>query len=434
MRLTVAGALAVAALVGLPSVAARPGQATPLVGANYTQLAMIGPCGRLYILLHGHEPGQRRAMRLQLAAMRAAGLQSLRFFVWHDHAGEAWEAIPSAGGRLVEPYRGNFVAYLEAARALGFQRLEIVFGPVLGNDPMAIWGGRPYEPALFDENWSLVQDVRALAKEHGPPTRFDLLNEGAPSDGQVVKPQVMDYIARLYRNYVDAYGNDDVTVSTIYQQIDPTRLPNLLEALRASGRPLPTYFEIHPDYDALLAIRDLRDADRVLSATGLAQPLVIGEAPYDDGPAAKAFKEFVDESGREVTDVLEWPLQRGSRCAHFSVGPPYRAIAYVQALQGSAALTATGRLSASLPASGLASLTNGAGLPVTALADGVYELRVADRSRTAGFVLRGPGIARATGARSSGITIWKLALKAGTYRFGATSGPRRAFSVLQAPK
>lgn len=418
------------ALVGASArAAARGDEPGPLVGANYTELAQTGTCGRRYIVRHGHEPGARRAMRLQLAAMRAAGIESLRFFIWHDHDGAAFETIPSAGGRLVEPYRSNFVAYLQAARELGFKGLEIVFGPVLANDPMAIYGGIPYDPALFDENWSLIQDVRALAKENGPPSRFDLLNEGAPSDGQVLKSQIIGYIARLYRAYVDAFGNDDVTVSTIYQQIDPTRLPNLLTAFRASGRAMPTYFEVHPDYIADWAIRDLKDVDAGLAAAGLRQPLVVGEAPYDDLPVAAAVRAFLDQSQREVTDVLEWPLESTSACRGFSVAPPYRASAYIEKLRGKSALAGTYLLSGSVSSTGVASLQTG-GLPVTALEDGIYRVRVDDRSSRAGFALAGPGLARSTAARFRGARLWKVMLKPGVYRYGSSAG-RSSFTVLR---
>lgn len=393
---------------------ASVGQASPLIGTNYTELTGGFGCGRRSILRHGHEPGALRMMRLQLAAMRAAGIESLRFFIWHDHDGAAFETIPSAGGRVVEPYRSTLVTYLEAARDLRYKRVEIVFGPVLANDPMAIYGGVPYDPALFDENWALIRDVRALAKEHGPPSRFDLLNEGAPSDAQALKPQVTDYLARLYRNYVDAFGNQDVTVSTIYQRIDPTRLPNLLAALRASRRPLPGFFEIHPDYAGFQAFEDLRDVDAVLSTEGLHQPLEVGEGPYNDAAFAAAVGRFVSESTREVSDVLEWPLQYLSGCRDFSVGPPYRATALIRALKGDPALAATRLLQASLPAAGNPTLTDSAGLPVTALEDGVYSIRIEDRSSRAGFWLAGPHLRRATGGRFRGSSVWRVKLRAGT--------------------
>jgi hypothetical protein len=248
-----------------------------------------------------------------------------------------------------------------------------------------------------------------------------------------LKPQISDYIARLYRKYVDAFGNEDVTVSTIYQQIDPTRLPNLLAALRASGRAMPAYFEIHPDYGSVQALRDLEDMDRGLAAAGLQQPLVVGEGPYDNVLQAEAIKTFLDESAREVTDVLEWPLEVGSACRDFSVAPPYRATAYIEKLGGSAALAATLALAASVSPAGEVSLTSADGLHVTALEDNAYRLRVDDRSTSAGFELAGPGLARNTGARFRGRVTWSLPLKPGVYRYGSTGGRRRSFTVLQAP-
>jgi hypothetical protein len=370
-------------------------------------------------------------MYLQLAAMRAAGIESLRFFVWHDHDGAAFETIPSAGGRLVEPYRGNFIAYLHDARALGFKSLEVVFGPVLGNDPQAIYGGVPYDPALFDENWSLIRDVRALAEQYGPTSRFDLLNEGAPSDAQALKAQVIDYIARLYGNYVDAYGNRDVTVSI--PSGDPTRLMNLLIALRESGRPLPTYFEIHPAYDPTAALRDLESIDAGLIAAGLDQPLIIGEGPYNDPEWAAAVHGFITRWTRPVTEVLEWPLQRNSTCDAFSVAPPYRANSYIQEFQGPQAVAVTTTLHASLPPTGRTSLQTAWGLLATALEDGTYSLDIFDRSTRAGFVLTGPGIRITTGGPFRGNRAWTLTLPPGVYTYGRGPKPNRRFTVLHGP-
>jgi hypothetical protein len=425
----VAGTLALAVI---PGAAARAGQSPPHVGMNYTELSLDGPCGRRYIVRHGNESGARQLMTDQLAAMRAAGVEILRFFIWYDHDGAAFEAIPSAGGQLVEPYRSNFVAYLQVARSLGYKRIEIVFGPVLANDPMAIYGGVPYDPALFEENWSLIRDVRALAKEFGPPSRFDLLNEGAPSDAQPLKAQIMDYLTRIYRRYVDSFGNDDVTVSTIYQHIDPSRLPNLISALRASGRPMPTYFEVHPDYFTVDALRDLIDTDDVLARAGLRQPLEVGEGPYNDAAFAAVVKSFISTSQRDVTDVLVWPLRLGSSCKDFSVAPPYRIGNLVQRLQGAATLASTRGLGGSVTPAGASSLINGVGLTVTALESGTFRLRVDDRSTAAGFILRGPGVHKQTAASFRGTVVWRLALRPGSYVYRATRGPRGRFVVLRA--
>jgi hypothetical protein len=59
-----------------------------------------------------------------------------------------------------------------------------------------------------------------------------------------------------------------------------------------------------------------------------------------------------------------------------------------------------------------------AALPGRNLRAGPYELVVRDRSPSAGFVLRGPGVRRATAARFVGTVTWRVRLVEGTYRYG----------------
>jgi hypothetical protein len=128
--------------------------------------------------------------------------------------------------------------------------------------------------------------VRPLVKQYGPEsTHFDLLNEGAPSDYLATKQQLADYIGRLYRNYVDAFGSEDVTVSSIVGWNDQSRVSNLIDTLRATGKPLPTWFEVHAGGPRLL--QDLQATDATLSAKGLSQPLVLGETSYNDAAGSR---------------------------------------------------------------------------------------------------------------------------------------------------
>src|SRR5262249_37932762 len=74
----------------------------PLVGANYSHFGVCG-CDAVYgegIVANGMV--NRSLIRRQLAAMRAAGIQSLRLFIWsmHDATGQTWGVVSSAGGRL----------------------------------------------------------------------------------------------------------------------------------------------------------------------------------------------------------------------------------------------------------------------------------------------------------------------------------------------
>src|SRR5205085_5220865 len=127
------------------------------------------------------------------------------------------------------------------------------------NDPVG-YPQNTYDPSLFEENWQLIRFVRGIVKQYGPlDTRFDLFNEGAPSDYLATKTQVEEYLAHMYSNYVDAFGNNDVTVSSIVGANDQSRIANLIDTLRSTGRPLPTWFEVHAYSTNVLA--DLRAAD-----------------------------------------------------------------------------------------------------------------------------------------------------------------------------
>ena len=57
------------------------------------------------------------------------------------------------------------------------------------------------------------------------------------------------------------------------------------------------------------------------------------------------------------------------------------------------------------------------GRPVRTLPEGEYTFVVQDRSRTAGFRLRGPGVRRETTVRFIGRATWTLSLAPGRYTF-----------------
>lgn len=66
-----------------------------------------------------------------------------------------------------------------------------------------------------------------------------------------------------------------------------------------------------------------------------------------------------------------------------------------------------------------ATLTAAGGrLSATRAAAGRYAIAVTDSSKTRGFRLTGPGVARATAKAFVGTTTWRVTLSPGTYRFG----------------
>ena len=84
------------------------------------------------------------------------------------------------------------------------------------------------------------------------------------------------------------------------------------------------------------------------------------------------------------------------------------------------------KLTAAVSASGKVSLR-----PTGGLSAGRVTVTISDGSRTDGFRLSGPGIARATGIAFTGRVTWTLALRPGTYAFSSVRHPKakHAFRV-----
>lgn len=419
-----AAALALAAVVG--GADARSTATGPLLGANFTHFGNTPPnCYGLGIIHHYDRPGVRKLVRTQLAAMRAAGLRTLRTLFYHSSEGDEWSFMPSSGGRLAEPYRSNLIRYLIDVRAAGFPSLTIAFNPWYSNDPVGYDNNR-YEPSKFEENWQLIRDVRPLVKKFGPATtHIDLINEGAP---EWYTPQLREYSAEMWKRYVDEFGRDDATVSVIVKTDEGgsfDRLPNLVDAIRATGRPLPAWFDVHPSFTAFSALADLRGVDDYLTREGLTQPLVIGEEVYDNAEVAKAIATFMRTSSRPVLEVMEWPLSRKGTTFDTCPTAPYRIAAYARALTDIKPYTVDARIS-----NGKLSLTS-EGVHVMALAAGLYSVVIHDASSRDGFRLMSPSFDRRTTARFRGIVTWRIRLhQYEELRYGGLHKPLRRVAVL----
>jgi hypothetical protein len=412
-------ALSAGLLAAAGSAPGRVVPRTPLIGADYTHYRYPG-CGLDDggIVARYGLPGVRRMVRLQLAAMRAAGIQTLRLLLWHvtDATGLRWGIVSSNDGRLGERDRANLIHFLGDVRDAGFLQLTLAFAPEGNDAPIPPAPGNVWDPSRFEVNWRLIQEVRPLLKRYGPPsTRVDLINEEAPPAWQTpeVIAQAETYIAHMWSNYVTAFGGADASFSSVGADgPDDTaaRMQNLVDALRSSGEPLPRWFDVHPpyDHDGMLAV--LRAVDETLSANGLSQPLVIGETAYDDASVASAIEEFEATSTRRVLEVMEWPARAGASCPP---SPPFEAGAYLRALTGAAPSM---RLTATLRPHDIG-LRTAYGNRVTALESGRYTIVFTDVSSGDDFHLTGPGVNRRTGVSHTGRTSWTIALHAGTYRY-----------------
>lgn len=313
---------------GLPSTTA----AGTLVGTNYTHTG-FAKCSweGNAVLPEYHRDEVRERVHAQLRAMRRRGVASLRTILWHmtDPGPNDWGPVPSRGGRLPEPYRTSLREYLQEVRRFGFRRLTVSLGPQYENSPV----DEGYDPAKLEENRRFVEDVRPLIKRHGPAdTRIDLINEGAPSDylDPALRRQMSDYATRIYAAYGRRFGTGDATISVIGPENlgdRGNRLQNLVDALRASGQPLPRWTEVHLTYAPDVVLHGLREVARVLRRNRLPVRIVIGETSYDDPGVAAAIERF-GGARAGVEEILPWYHRPGQRC---NASPPYSVAAYASA-------------------------------------------------------------------------------------------------------
>jgi len=77
------------------------GSEQPLIGATFTHTSLVGcDLNRTGIVLHDDSPGVRHLVQSQLAAMHAAGLQTIRILLWNmtDITSQDWGVLPRPVG------------------------------------------------------------------------------------------------------------------------------------------------------------------------------------------------------------------------------------------------------------------------------------------------------------------------------------------------
>jgi len=291
----------------------------PMLGANFTHIrpSPMDGCNleNTGIVFTYDKPGVRQTVQDNLKQMHDTGVSSLRLLLWFetDIGGNTWGIVPSVGGKMSDPYRTNLIQYLTDVKAAGYTTFTLSFGAGGSNDPMENYGNpdaAKYDPTKFDENWQFIQDVRAIVKQYGPAiVRFDLQNEGAPYDWLTdrVRQQVIDYHTKMYTNYVNAFGANDVTLG--FMGGVPGALTDLISIIKATGKPFPMWFHLSlygsTETDAL---NKLNDVETTLKQNNLQQPLVVGETFYNDPGTANAIKRYMQSTTRPVWEILEWPL------------------------------------------------------------------------------------------------------------------------------
>jgi hypothetical protein len=425
---------AIAAVLGLVPAAAATAATPTLIGATFTHTSVQGcHLDDNGIVLHYDRPEMRQLVRSQLAAMHKSGLQTIRILLWNmaDISDQDWGVIPSGANKIVEPYRSNLIRFVTDVRRAGFIRLTVHFSPQWTNNPIGEYDATGvtdrWDPSKFEENWRFIAAAHEIIKRYGPAsTHFDILSEGPPTHYQpaYIVDRLQSYIATMWSRYVDAFGKNDATVTVIGDLTQPDRLQHLIDALHASGHGFPGWFEVHGPWTSPDLYNVLMSFHETLVANGLTtQPLVIGEASYNNPATADDIARFVRDTGRPVDEVYQWwQRENGGLC--FSA--PYRGDAYINALTGRRApapapfrLIPAAPLYAVVSPRGQVTFKKQNGTTVKTLDSGTYKITIRDRSTRGGFHLSGPDFDETTGRQFVGKRVWHVDLGT-TAPYGST--------------
>lgn len=316
--LGLAGGVAVGAVAWPIYQAVRPGSASAAVsagvgGSNYGWYKLDGCSREAYGVVNSFDKASG-TITAQLKQLAQAGQQRLRIPIYHRHGADTGTVMDSTGGNLSAQSRQNLTDLLGAVAAAGFGEIQVTFIPINENFA-ANWSS--WNDDLYQENWSVIQNLRPIIAGAKIQYRIDLCNESIPTSGQAT---LLQYAQRLWGDYVGAFGKDDtVGFSIIGMDIDRVgQIPAVYQ-----GNP-PDLFDFHfyrndsgDEYQQFTAAHQLMNQQGYTS-----QGWTVSETYYNDATAADNVHRAVTDTGRTVFYLLQWPLEFGSSCSDVSVAPP----------------------------------------------------------------------------------------------------------------
>lgn len=311
-----AAIVSLAGTTGLATARPRRSAATAVDrgGSNYLSYRVDADCTREpYGVVDSYDKDPATIAR-QLAEMFTAGQRRLRIPVLHHHGPDTGTVMDSTGGGLSPENLRNLRELLEAVRLAGFEAIEVALFPMDANDPR---GWRAFDQSLYEENRAVVRQVREVATRSRLPYTLDLLNEGAPGDGEDV---LLRYTRTLWGHYRAEFGTGD-TVGFSMRVWIAGKVPHLPGLY---GDHPPPVLEIHlygqPGNGD--EFRQFMDADAALDRIGYRQPLILGEVYYNDREAAAGIRRATARGDRPVRHLTQWPYPRRARCPEADVAPP----------------------------------------------------------------------------------------------------------------
>jgi len=295
------------------------------------------------IIANYHQQNVSSTVRQQLATMFQNGQRRLRVPIFHASDLSSGTVLRSAGGNLTGEGRRNLANFLADIKAAGFQEILVGFHPISRSSPHT-WVN--YDPAIAQENWNLIQNLRPIIRGANIDYKIDLWNEGAASSTQSFARQ---YTGELWSLYNAAYGKSDtvgfsVATGSRVEAANPDRsvIGNLAadrytvmkQVYDETGYGAPTVWDFH-FYDDL--DRKFKKVDDAMISNGDNTNIIIGETYYQGLTALSQIQSIT--TTRDILAVYAWPVTEARGCdghvdirfpAQYHYGPRQSATAVTQ--------------------------------------------------------------------------------------------------------
>jgi hypothetical protein len=287
-----------------------------LGGSNYAWYYLAAPCNREpYGVVYNYNTATA-TINAQLQQMYNNGQRRLRIPIYHARGINSGTIMDSTGGTLAPQFLTNLTNLLAAVKATGFEEIEVSFHPQSNNLPTQ-W--TTFSSDYYQENWSVIQNVRSIVAASGIPYHLDLLNEGIPPQAFAA---LLQYDQMLWNDYVAKFGSKDTLGFSIIADAAYVGQVSTVYGPSAYGNAAsPQVFDVHI-YDE--TGNSFATVFNSLTSQGYkGVPWIIGEAFYNDATEAAAQRAEITSTGQQVLYLTQWPVTSSESCStDVNVAPP----------------------------------------------------------------------------------------------------------------
>ncbi|MGC2637071.1 MAG: hypothetical protein WA294_07815 [Acidobacteriaceae bacterium] len=288
-----------------------PPSTAALGGSDYGWYQLDSPCIREpYGVVYNYDTATA-TIDAQLRQMYANGQRRMRIPIYFAGGINSGTIMDSTGGNLSSRFRANLTNLLTAVKAAGFVEIEVSFNPQSNNQPIT-W--TTFSSDYYNENWTLIQNLRPIIAASGIPYHTDLLNEGILPLASGGYAALLQYDQMQWNDYVAAYGGSDTLgFSIIADAAHANSVSTVYGASAYGNHGAPPLFDVHIYDETGISFATAYSSLASQGYTGV--DWIIGEAYYNDAAEAASLRQQITSTGQTVLYLTQWPLTSGQSCS-----------------------------------------------------------------------------------------------------------------------